>query len=111
MTTVARLLTRFQGEGDGLILGTLLKSGQGYFKPNSIYEVVYCPLSEEIKIKYRGPSCIASTGQKYTDSPLNASWGAGVAGILRRAPEIFLTPDELTKVFAQREAEQRTRDD
>jgi hypothetical protein len=105
-TPVARLLTRLQGEGDGLMLGALLKSGQGYFKPNSIYEVIYCPLSEEIKIKYHGPSCIAGTGQTY-----RATWCTNVEDVLLRGQEIFLTPDELSAVFAQREAEWLARDD
>lgn len=39
MKTVARILTRLQGEGDGLFLGALFKGGSAYFKPNTIYEI------------------------------------------------------------------------
>ena len=81
-------------------LGTLLKSGQGYFKPNSIYEVIYCPLSEEIKIKYHGPSCIAGEGQTYKDSPIHQTWLKDVSDILSAGKTIFLTPDELEAVTA-----------
>ena len=39
INTVARFVTRLQGKGDGLFVGTLLKSGQGVFKPNTVYEI------------------------------------------------------------------------
>lgn len=100
---VARILTRLQGEGDGLMLGALLQAGKEYFKPNSIYEVIYCPLSGELKIKYRGSSVIAGTGQKYTDSPIKATWCTGVEDVLLHGQQIFLTTDELTVVMAERE--------
>lgn len=108
---IARILTRLQGEGDGLMIGALLKSGQDYFKPNSIYEIIYCPLSEELKIKYHGPSCIAGEGQTYKDSPLGKTWFEDISDVLIMGQHIFLTPDELSVVFAQQEAERRTRDD
>lgn len=104
-TTVARLLTRFQGEGDGLILGALFKSGVGHFKPNSIYEIVYCSLSDEIKIKYRGPSCIAGEGETIFDSPIKHHWAEDVNSIISTGGEIFLTPGELLQVRKQEEAE------
>ena len=36
---VARLVTRMQGEDDGLMIGVTLRQ-QGYFKPNTVYEIV-----------------------------------------------------------------------
>lgn len=39
INTVARFVTRLQGEGDGLFIGSLLKSGQGVLKPNTVYEI------------------------------------------------------------------------
>ena len=39
MKTVGRFVTRMQGAGDGLFVGTLLKDGVGTFKPNTIYEI------------------------------------------------------------------------
>jgi hypothetical protein len=99
-TPIARLLTRLQGEGDGLILGTLLNSGKPFFKPNSIYEVVFCPLTEEIKIKYHGPSCIAPGGEPVTNSPIHKHWVENVSDILSAGRRIFLTPDELEAITA-----------
>lgn len=97
-TRVARLLTRLQGEGDGLILGALLKRDTQFFKPNSIYEVIFCPLTEELKIKYHGPSCIAGEGETYRDSPIGRVWAEDVSDILSEGKRIFLTPDELEVV-------------
>lgn len=37
--TVARIVTRFQGEGDGLFLGALMRGGRDHLKPNTIYEI------------------------------------------------------------------------
>jgi hypothetical protein len=39
MKNVARFITRFQGEGDGLFIGTLMKGAEGVFKPNTVYEI------------------------------------------------------------------------
>lgn len=94
-TRVARLLTRLQGEGDGLILGALLKRDKEFFKPNSIYEIIFCPLTEELKIKYHGPSCIASSGEPVKNSPIHKHWVEDVSDILSAGKRIFLTPDEL----------------
>lgn len=37
--TVARFVTRMQGEGDGMFIGTLMQSGRAAFKPNTVYEI------------------------------------------------------------------------
>lgn len=39
ISTAARFVTRMQGEGDGLFVGTLFKSAQGVLKPNTVYEI------------------------------------------------------------------------
>ncbi len=39
ITSVARFVTRLQGEGDGLFIGSLLASSKGFLKPNTVYEI------------------------------------------------------------------------
>lgn len=39
MRTVARFVTRMQGEGDGLFIGSLYKGAENAFKPNTVYEI------------------------------------------------------------------------
>lgn len=39
MKTVARFVTRLQGEGDGLFVGSLTQQGVGTLDPNSVYEI------------------------------------------------------------------------
>ena len=39
INAVARFVTRMQGEGDGLFIGSLFKSGKGALKPNTVYEI------------------------------------------------------------------------
>jgi len=36
---VARFVTRLQGEGDGLFVGSLFASAKGVLKPNTVYEI------------------------------------------------------------------------
>ena len=39
MKTVARFVTRLQGEGDGMFIGAVFHAGKDSFKPNTVYEI------------------------------------------------------------------------
>jgi len=39
MKTVARFVTRMQGEDDGLFIGAVFHAGKDSFKPNTVYEI------------------------------------------------------------------------
>lgn len=39
MKQVGRFVTRMQGEGDGLFIGTIFKQAAGKLKPNTVYEI------------------------------------------------------------------------
>lgn len=54
--TVARLVTRLQGDGDGLILGTLLEPG--VLKPDTVYNLKRCSLTGNIILEEVGQSIV-----------------------------------------------------
>ena len=90
-TNVARFVTRLQGKGDGLIMGSLLKEGEGLLKPNSVYNLYKCHLTGDLILKFIGESCIEDLG---------FNWGMEYSTILTRcSPEIFLSSEELKELL------------
>lgn len=95
-TRIARFTTRLQGEGDGLIIGAVLKTGEHFFKPSSVYELVYNQFSESIELVYVGEATPAKEGETYKDSPIGQHWAFNIADILAEAgKELFISREEL----------------
>lgn len=99
MKTIARMVTRLQGEGDGLILAVAMK-GHDFFEPNTVYEIV--EVMDTVVIRKLGISAIAATGETYRDSPLRQHWAGDVGDIMSHCgPYLYLTRDEVVKVNKQ----------
>lgn len=96
MKTVARIVTRLQGEGDGLFLGALFKGGDDYFKPNTIYEIKdvlgTLTIVEVGRATGAGPNNCSSTklGHKKTQF----SWCSDIGHVMFYGASIFLTEEE-----------------
>lgn len=93
-TPVARLVTRLQGEGDGLIIGSLLKSGQGLLEPNTVYELGECMLSGDLILRKVGKSLVAVSGETCDSSPLNVHWAMDLSNILAHAGKYLMLSKE-----------------
>lgn len=96
-TTIARIITRLQGEGDGLMIGSLFNDdlAKSLIKPNSIYELQYCALSGDINLKYKGESLVAAEGQTVRDSPISVHWAMEYPQVLARGGNVaFWTKEE-----------------
>jgi len=96
MKTVARILTRLQGEGDGLFVGALFKGGTEFFKPNTIYEIREClgelRIVEVGQASGAGPDNCAST--RLHDNGTQFSWASEIGHVIAQGPTIFLTHEE-----------------
>lgn len=92
MKTVARLVTRLQGEGDGLILGAAF-TGQAFFEPNTVYEVIES--LGALTIHKVGQSSVAGIGETVNDSPILQTWASDAGDVLSIAGKaLFLTREE-----------------
>ena len=102
---VARLVTRLQGEGDGLIIGCLLKSGIGILKPNTVYEIRQNWLSRCIELHEVGESCIGVSPQTVRESHGQLHWALDLNDLLcslyRR--HMYLSKDEVKELMLQNE--------
>ena len=67
----ARFVTRMIAPGDGLFIGAAFE-GQDAFEPNTIYEIVRCPISEDLIVKKIGKSIISEG--RVDDSIIKATW-------------------------------------
>lgn len=96
MRTVARILTRFQGEGDGLFIGVLFKGGLDYFKPNTIYEIKEIlgalTIVEVGRATGAGPNNCSSRNLDY--SKVQFSWSSEIGHVIDHGAGIFLTEKE-----------------
>lgn len=84
--TIARLVTRLQGDDDGLIIGTLLEPG--VLKPNTVYNLKKCLLTGSILLEEVGESIVGCGMTGY-------NWAFEQNLLLERLqPYIFLSKDE-----------------
>lgn len=79
---IARLVTRLLGEGDGLILGALLRTGQGLLKPNTVYELYQEPIGGMIVLREVGESCIGVSPQTVPESFGQLHWSLEVGQMM-----------------------------
>lgn len=96
MKTVARIVTRMQGEGDGLFLGALFKGGADYFKPNTIYEIKEVlgalTIVEVGRATGAGPNNCSSMNLDY--SKVQFSWCSDISHVMCLGGSQFLTEEE-----------------
>lgn len=100
MKTVARILTRLQGEGDGnedgLFIGVLFKGGLDYFKPNTIYEIKETlgalTVVEVGRATGAGPNNCSSRNLDY--SKVQFHWSSDIGHVIGHGAGIFLTEKE-----------------
>ena len=97
--SVARLVTRLQGEDDGLILGALLDGGQGVLKPNTIYEIVQCSLTGNLVLCEVGKSVVGTGEKPFRENIIGVDWAMNIEAILAYGKQrIFLTEEEILKL-------------
>lgn len=97
MKVAARFITRMQGEGDGLFIGSVFNSSKHLFKPNTIYELVEClgviSLREVGQGTGAGVDNCVSTNYDHPD--VNFSWMSSVDHALEDGgKKMFLTHKE-----------------
>lgn len=107
MKTVARIVTRLQGEDDGLFLGALFKGGRAFFKPNTVYEVkdVFGTLTivEVGRASGAGPDNCSSERLDY--SKVQFSWCSDVSHVMCLGGRQFLTEKEYLDSMTDKEDE------
>lgn len=99
MKAIAKLVTRMQGPGDGLIVGSTME-GQSFFEPNTVYEII--EVLGVPTIRKLGKSCGLDEREKtaeFVDKHLwfgkFFSWAYLIEQILEaRQWKLFLTRDE-----------------
>jgi hypothetical protein len=96
MKTVARILTRLQGDTDGLFVGSLFKGGRDYFKPNTIYEIV--DILGVLTIKEVGRATGAGqdncSSSKLDYSKVQFTWNTNIGHVFDCGSSMFLTEKE-----------------
>jgi hypothetical protein len=96
MKTVARIVTRMQGNDDGLFLGALFKGGRDYFKPNTIYEIKdilgALTIVEVGRATGAGPDNCSSLKLDY--SKVQFSWCSDIGYVMSLGGRQFLTEKE-----------------
>jgi len=96
MKTVARILTRLQGDGDGLFVGVLMGGELDYFKPNTIYEIKdvlgALTIVEAGRATGAGPNNCSSKNLDYSKTQFH--WGSEIGHVIDHGKEIFLTEKE-----------------
>ena len=95
MKRVARFVTRLQGKGDGLFVGSL--TNEGAFKPNTVYEI-HEVLGEYV-IKEIGMACGAGNDNCVTNTMSSGEamfhWGCEIGDLLgMHGKHILLTLEE-----------------
>lgn len=106
MKPIARLVTRMQGPGDGLILGSAIE-GQSFFEPNTVYEIV--DVLGIPTIRKVGKSCGLDEREKTTELVDKHlwfgkffSWAYSIEQILEaRQWRLFLTRNEFDELTTQ----------
>lgn len=96
MKTIARFVTRMQGEGDGLFVGVSLKD-HDFFKPNTVYEIV--DVFGQHVIRPVGQGVPAEQGETVADSPVREHWANYIGDIIGTlGQKLFLTRKELKQI-------------
>ena len=100
MKTVARFITRLQGDGDGLFVGTLMKGGVGVLKPNTVYEIR--EILGELAIAEIGRGIGAGSDNCITNSMADGKnpfhWGQDIGSIIEcHGSALFLTHEEYSE--------------
>ena len=100
MKTVARFVTRLQGEGDGLFIGALMS--QGVFKPNTVYEIK--EILGELTIQEVGMACGAGpdncVSSSLGDGKTMFHWACEIGHIIAmHGRHMFLTLKEYAAVL------------
>lgn len=96
MTTVAKIVTRLQGDGDGLFIGSVTKAGLKSFKPNTVYEIVdilgVLAIREVGRATGAGDDNCVDRSLNHEDTQFH--WGTEIGDILNLGGDIFLTTEE-----------------
>lgn len=105
ITTLARLITRLQDDNDGLFIGSLLKGGKDYFKPNTVYEIRdimgTLTIVEVGQGSGAGPRNCASP--KLHENGTTFSWNMKVGNIVEdEQKHLFLTLDEKKEFYSEK---------
>ena len=102
MKPIARLILRDDGEGNGLIIGSILKNKGDVFDFEQVYQLDYDDfLGSGFHLKPVGKSTVKQVLDGYKDQTGNYcdNWFHDVSYILRTGKEIFLTQEELQLSF------------
>jgi hypothetical protein len=104
MKTVARIVTRLQGENDGLFIGSLFKDGKGILKPNTIYELK--EVLGTIELVEVGQACGGGPNNCKNDMMSSGEimfhWGQDIGNIIgTKGPLMFLTLEEYNTMREQ----------
>lgn len=84
-TFVARIIVRDGGEGDGLVIGFLMRGGEAVLKRGMVYDVVAHEgeAGAAIELVEAGPSCIPRTlADRASDQTSSVCWGTAVGHIV-----------------------------
>jgi len=112
ITPVARIVTRMQGGDDGLMIGTLFKTGVGFMKPNTIYEIrSICDVLTIVEIgRATGAGEANCTHNMMSGTDAQFHWGQDIGNIIAcHGQTMFLTEKEYAQIVAQRKAEYAAR--
>lgn len=92
MKTIARLVTRLQGEGDGLMIGATLND-HNFFKPNTVYEIRDI-MGQHVIVEV-GQGVMAQENETVADSPVRQHWGTEIGYLIGAVGgKMFLTRKE-----------------
>ena len=99
MKVIARIVTRMQGENDGLIIGAVLK-GHDYFKPSTVYQIV--EIMGELIVQEVGDATPAKDEETVADSVVSTSWSCEIGHVISMAgPYLFMSRDEAQKAISK----------
>ncbi len=103
MKTIGRIVTRLQGENDGLFIGVMMKD-QSLFKPNTIYELVdvmgTVMFKEVGQATGAGPDNCATNNM--SEGKTQFHWAQDIGYIIGcYGQTMFLTADELNNLNSQ----------
>jgi hypothetical protein len=105
MKTIARFITRLQGEGDGLFIGSLFHSGKDFLKPNTVYEIV--DVLGQLTIKEVGQGTGAGhdncVSRNLGHKDVQFSWASDIRHVLDIGKSFLLTVDEYRELNKQNE--------
>jgi hypothetical protein len=98
ITPVARFVTRIQGEGDGLFVGSVMKDGRSWFEPNTIYQIE--DVMGVLQITPIGKANGAESGQNIGDDNTLWHWAQDIGSIIERwGRHMFLTKKEYASIL------------